>query len=57
MNFNYWFSMNAQPFVLMLRSRIQALSYSVSIRRPDQIENAYAGLVSSSAAAAAKDSD
>lgn len=57
MNSNCWFSMDVQLFTLMLRSRIQALLYSVSIRRPDQIENAYAILVSSSAATAAKDSD
>lgn len=54
---NYWFSMNVQLFMLMLRSRIQALLYSVSIRHPDQIENAFAILVSSSAATAAKDFD
>jgi len=57
MNFNYWFSMNVQLFALMLRSRIQALLYLVSIRHPDQIENAFAALVWSSAAIAAKGSD
>ena len=54
MNFNYWFSM---IFMSVQGSRIQALLYGDSIRRPGQIENAYAILVSSSAAKAAKDSD
>ena len=56
-NFDCWFSMNAQLFILMLHSRIQALLCSVSIRRPDQIENAFVVLVWLSEATAATDSD
>jgi hypothetical protein len=57
MNFDYWFSMNVQLFMLMLHSRIQVLLCSASIRRPDQIENAFVVLVWSSEATAATDSD
>ena len=56
-NFDYWFSMDDQPFMLMLRSRIQVLLYWESIRHLDQIESAFVILFSSSMAIAAKDFD